>query len=131
MSATRIQLSRPTNRTLEGPRLRLDRNQLIVEYDCQADDGSVEWSKIVFGEVLAAEYRQNVCCDADSIIDAREVRSTTEPSRLAEVLKVWNESVGWQEWQQKQGGASRFKHFTVFFDDAGCVDAIAASCDVA
>lgn len=128
---TGIQLLRPTNRTVEGPRLRLDDKQLIVEYDCQADDGSVEWSKIVFGEVLAAEYRQNVCCDADSIIDAHEVRCTTESSRLAQILKLWNESVGWQEWQQKQGGASRFKHFTVFFDDAGCVDVISASCDVA
>lgn len=131
MSTTGIQLSSPTNRTVEGPRLQQDRGRLVVEYDCQGDDGSIEWRKIVFGEVLAVEYRQVSCCTADSVIGAREIRSTAQSPRLAEVLKRWNESVGWQDWHQKQGGASRFKHFTVFFDDAGCVDVIAASCDVA
>jgi hypothetical protein len=131
MSTAEISLPYPTNRTVEGPRLQQDRAQLVLKYDCQRDDGSIDWSKVVFAEVLAVQYRQVSCCAAASVIGAREVRCLTQSSWLTEVLGLWNESVGWQDWQKKQGGSARFKHFTVFFDDAGCVDVIAASCLVA
>jgi hypothetical protein len=130
MSMTGIQLLSPTNRTVEGPWLQQEGDRLIVEYDYQADDGSIEWRKIVFGDILAVEYRQVSCCDDNSVIGAREIRSSAQSPRLAEVVKRWNESVGWQDWHQKQGGASRFKHYTIFFDEAGCVDVIAASCEL-
>lgn len=131
MSTNGMQLLSPTNRTVEGPRLQLNRDRLVMEYDCQGDDGSIEWRKIVFGEVLAVEYQQESCCTEDSIIGADEIRSTAQSPLLAEVLKRWSESVGWQDWHQKQGGTSRFKHFTIFFDDVGCVNVIAATCNVA
>lgn len=131
MSTTEIPLALPANRTVAGPRLRQERGQFALEYDCQGDDGSIHWSKIVFREVLAFEYRQESCCTADAVIGARTMRSATSSPWLADVLKRWNESVGWQEWQQKQGGASRFRHFTIYFDDAGSVDVVAGSCDVA
>jgi hypothetical protein len=130
MSITTIELLSPTNRTVEGPRLRHDQDRLVVEYDCQGDDGAVEWRRIVFGEVLTLKYRQVSCCSEKSVIGASQVRSTNESSELAAALERWNESVGWQEWHQKRGGGSRFKHYTLFFDDAGCLDVIAASCDV-
>lgn len=130
MSAIGIQLSSPTNRTVEGPQIQFDRGGLIVKYDYQSDDGSIKWEKILFFDVLSVEYNQAACCSEDSVVSAREIRTTSISSRLTEMTKRWKESVGWQDWQQEQGGASRFKHFTIFFDDAGCVEVIAASCEV-
>lgn len=115
---------------MEGPRLRLQPGELVVEYDYETDGGAIEWHKITFGDVLAVNYRDGASCTGDSVVGYREVRSLTHSAFLAEVLSQWNVSVGWEEWQKKQGGSSRFRHFTICFDDDGCVDVIAASCDV-
>lgn len=64
-------------------------------------------------------------------MDAREAHSTADSKWLSEVLARWNESVGWIDWHKQQGGASRFRHFSLFFDDAGCINTIAASCEIA
>lgn len=130
MDAASIALDRPTNRTVTGPRFRKEGPDVVVEYDYQHDDGTVEWERVVFREVLAFEYREASCCRADDITGAREVRCAVRSERLSEVLGRWQEAVGWQEWQQKQGGAGRFKHFSLYFDDAACVDVIAASCQI-
>lgn len=128
MSAANIQLQRPTNRTVTGPRFHADGTRVIVEYDCELDEGGVEWSKLSFEEVLAFEYRQVACCRADDVVGAHEIRCLEKSTYLSDVIDRWQESVGWQEWQQEQGGDARFKHFTIFFDDAGCVNVVAASC---
>jgi len=118
----------PTNTTAVGPRLRFERGKLIVEYDHQSDDGAVVWGRMVFDEVLAFEFHDAITCPADSVIGAREVRRLTESRWLTELLQRWNQAVGWHDFQQRKGGASRFAHFTVYFDDAGCIDVVAASC---
>ena len=119
-----------TNRTVSGPRFQRQGEKVILEYDYERDDGGTEWIQIVFEDVLDFEYRQDVCCDEEDVIRATEIRSLTQSERLSRVLKLWQERVGWQIWQQKQGGVGRFKHFKLYFDDAGCVDVIAASCQV-
>ena len=126
MSVSNFQLPLPTNRTITGPKFRKDGDQIVVEYDCQRDDGTVEWAQINFGEVLKFEYRQEACCRETDIVASHEVRVLEESQNLSQVLCRWQQSVGWQEWQQRQGSAERFKHFTVFFDDAGCIDVVAA-----
>ena len=131
MDTTSLQLQLPTNRTVAGPRFRNDGTRMIVEYDYQQDDGTIQWSQLSFEEVLAFEYRQEACCSPDDVLGAHEVRCLAESKRLSDVLDKWLESVGWEEWHQEQGGASRFRHFTVFFDDAGCINVVAASCAVA
>jgi len=108
MITEHIQLPHPTNRTTYGPLFRHERDQLVVEYDFQHDDGSVEWSSLIFLDVLAVEYRQFACCTEGSVIDARESLGTADSKWLSEVLTRWNESVGWIDWHKKQGGASRF-----------------------
>jgi len=128
MSATPLRLSLPTSTTQEGPRFCADGRQAVVEYDCQKDDGSMEWSTVVFEDVLQFEFRPAPCCTTDDVVDATEVRVLTTSQRLTTMLERWQEAVGWQEWQQKQGGSARYKHFTMFFDDAGCIDVIAARC---
>lgn len=121
------QLALPTNRTVIGPRLRMDSGRVIVEYDFEQDDGSSEWSQIVFDEVLTVEYRQISCCREDDIAGAMEIQCLCQSEFLYEILKQWQKSVGWQEWQQNQGGSDRFKHFRMFFDDGGCINVIATS----
>lgn len=128
MSATSLRLPLPTSRTQEGPRFRGDGRQAIVEYDYQRDDGSTEWSTVVFEDVLQFEFRPAPCCTAEDVVGATEVRVRTTSHRLTTMLERWQQAVGWQEWQQKQGGSARYKHFTMFFDDAGCIDVIAAAC---
>src|SRR5215831_10375384 len=73
---------------------------------------------------------QMACCEAEHIIGYQTLQRFRESKWLASILKVWQEAVGWQQWQQQQGGEKRFQHFRVFFDDAGCVDVIARSCDI-
>ncbi|HLA85746.1 MAG TPA: hypothetical protein VJL29_13225 [Thermoguttaceae bacterium] len=131
MPAANIQLQQPTNQTVTGPRFHSDGSRIVVEYDCEEDQGEVAWSEISFEEALAFEYREAACCRADDVIGAHEVRCLERSAYLSDVIDRWQASVGWEEWQQKQGGAARFKHFTVFFDDAGCVNVVAASCAVA
>jgi hypothetical protein len=130
MNTERIQLPHPTNRTMDGPLFRQERNRLVVEYDFQFDNGTVQWTTLTFLDVLAVEYRQSACCAAESVVSAREMHSVGDSRWLSEILAIWTESVGWQDWHKRQGGASRFKHFSLFFDDAGCVSVIAAFCEI-
>src|SRR6266436_542542 len=109
----------PTNRTRYGPVWRHQRDKLIVDYDYERDDGSITWWRVVFSDVLAIEYRQQTCCRSEDIIEATEIKAIENSAWLFEVLKLWQESVGWQEWQQSLGGAARFKHYTLFFDEVG------------
>jgi len=103
----------------------------VVEYDYERDDGSVEWTRVLFSDVLAFEYRDGSSCDAEGIVNPAEIRCLSRSDRLSTILALWQTSVGGGEWQRKQGGAERFKHFTMWFDDAACVDIVAAACQVA
>lgn len=128
MNTASLILTKPTNRTVDGPTFQKEAARVIVEYDFERDDGDVDWAQIVFEEVLVFEYREATCCGPDDVVEATEVRCLSQSDLLTEILNRWQQSIGWQEWQHEQGGADRFKHFTLFFDDAGCVDVIAASC---
>lgn len=128
MSAPSLTLTKPADRTVDGPRFMHEAQRIVVDYDCERDDGTVDWSQIVFEEVIAFEYREASCCREENIVGPNEVRCLNESELLTDVLNRWKQAVGWQEWQQQQGGAERFKHFTVFFDDACCINAVAASC---
>lgn len=128
MNSGNVVLPIPTNRTVSGPQFRKENVRIVIEYDFEGDDGRTRWAQIVFDETLAFQYRQIACCREVDIVGAREVRSLPQSDLLSATLEQWQESVGWQEWQRKQGGDQRFKHFTVFFDDVGCVDVIATSC---
>ena len=131
MAIDNLKLPMPTNRTVAGPTFRKDGSKIVVEYDCEQNDGTTEWSKISFDDILAFEYRQIACCREEDVVGSQVIRCQNQSQHLSDVLCLWQKSVGWQEWQQKQGGAARFKQFTVFFDDAGCIDVVAASCSLA
>lgn len=127
---TFLTLALPTNRTIDGPRLRFEHSRAVVEYDYQYDNGNIEWAEITFNDVLAIEYRLEASCDPTSLVGSREMRSESQSFFRDDVVRRWAESVGWQDWQQSQGGDLRFKHFTLSLEDAGCVSVIAASCEI-
>jgi hypothetical protein len=126
MNDTKISLLLPTNRTRQGPTFRKDGEGIVIEYDYEQDDGSSKFASLVFVEVLDFEYRQTACCDASDVIPAREMLCLRQSERRTTILNLWRESVGWQEFQTRQGGAERFKHYKLYFDDAGCIDVIAS-----
>lgn len=128
MSISSLPLPIPTNSTQIGPTFRHDGRQLVVEYDCEHDNGITEWCSIVFEDVLQFEFRSGSCCEDDDVVGFATVRIQSSSHRLNKILKRWQEAVGWQDWQLKQGGANRYRHFTIYFDDDGCVDVIAVSC---
>src|SRR5437867_12985817 len=120
--AADIPLPRPTSATVKGPTLQFEYPTLIVAYDYERDDGVIEWTRLLFNDVLAYEYRQMACCEVEHIIGYKAIKRFLESKWLADVLKVLQEAVSWQEWQQQQGGEKRYKHVRVLFDDAVCVD---------
>jgi len=127
MSTKNLALRTATNRTVKGPLFRKDGEGITVEYDCEDDDGSTRWSRVEFAEILDFEYRQASCCDAQDILGPKEMLCLDSSDRLTALLTRWQDSVGWQERNAKQGGSERFKHFKLFFDDVGCVDVVAGS----
>lgn len=118
----------PTNTTQNGPHFRTEKSTVVVEYDAQLDDGSTHWGTVVFSDVLQFEFRSTPACAVDDVVGATEVRVLTASHLLGVMLDRWRETIGWQEWEQQKGGAARYKHFKMYFDDAGCIDVIAAEC---
>ena len=120
----------PTNRTVEGPRLERAKGRLVVGYDFEDDDGSIEQASLIFEEVLSLEYRDSACCAPGNVLPSTEVGVQDHSPYLTSVRSKWEEAVGWQDWQREKGGAARFRHFTLYFDDAACLEVIASSCQV-
>jgi len=125
-----IALAVPTNRTIHGPKLIMSASTLTVEYDYEGDTGSLKWVKILFEETLVFEFRDSACCRSDDLIGSTEIRCQARSNYLKSVILKWQESVGWQDWQQEKGGAERFKHFTIYFDDSASLNVVASACRV-
>lgn len=109
----------------------MERDRLLLDYDCEQDDGAAEPARLIFEEVLAFEYRDSTSCQAEDVLPPTEIRILEQSRYLDSVRSLWEERVGWQDWQRQQGEATRFKHFTVYFDDVGCLHVIASHCKVA
>ena len=131
MALERIPLPRRTSQTVSGPRYSGDKNSLVVKYDYEHDDGVRDWCAVVFQEVLRFDFRQDACCDEGDVLGSEGMVSLDQSPFLQETIALWQESVGSQDWHQKHGGGARFRHFKMYFDDAACLDVIAASCTVA
>jgi len=63
----------------------MEAGRLVVDYDCEGDDGRITSGRILFEELLSFQY--------------------------------WD-------------GSDRFRDFTIYFDDAGSLDVVAARCHV-
>lgn len=122
-----VKLSIPTDRTGGCPKLTLDDHRAAVAYDYEHDDGAIVWSTIHFEEVLLLQYRANACNDEFDVLDSTQMRVSRDSQLLKAILSRWQDFVGSHEHQQRLGGSARFQHFTIFFDDGGCVDVIASS----
>ena len=126
MTSTSLPLPLATNRTVSGPRSKVEGESVIIEYDHEEDDGSTSWASITFSQVLEIRYRQAVCAAADDILSPDEMVCLRDSTLLREIVARWQDAVGWQELQQELGGAARFNHYKLYFDDAACLDVVAA-----
>ena len=125
-----IRLPTPTNRTALGPKLTMEAGRLVVDYDYEGDDGRITSGRVLFEELLTFQYWDSSCCPAQNVVAPNEVRVLEKSEYMDEIKGRWNESVGWQVWQKEQDGSDRFRHFTIYFDDAGSLDVVAARCHV-
>jgi|GEM_PF-2605026 len=121
-----IDLKIPTDFTEKGPILSYSKDKLLIEYDYKNDDKTVSWSKIEFNDVLAVQVKNSACFEEEDVLSEKTMRCMSQSAWLSRIINLWKESVGWHDWQQKQGGAERYKHYTIYFPDAGCIDVIAA-----
>ena len=130
MGETVIPLPLPTNHTQVGPCITHKGNTLTIKYDYENDQGIILWGEVVFEELLYFMFCDISCCHPSDIVSSNHIRKQEKTELLMSVLSRWSETVGWQEWQQKQGGQDRFRHFTIFFDDVGAINVIASKCSV-
>lgn len=120
----------PTNRTIVGPTFSLNDGMLVVDYDCERDDGTIANGRIQFEDVLSCQFWDGSCSPADVVIGASECRVLENSGLLEEVVNRWVETVGWCEWQERRIGRNAFRHFTVYFDNAGALEVVAAKCRI-
>lgn len=116
------------DQTSEDPEIKLSKDRLVIVYDSVDDDSQSREGRLIFEEVLAFEYRDEACCPAENVLPSCEIKVLDSSGYLDSVRVLWSERVGWQDWERKKGGAGRFRHFICFFDDFGCLDVIASSC---
>lgn len=114
----------PTSRTIVGPELHLQSSLLEVRYDCEQDDGAVEWVQVSFHDTLAFEYRQVALCKAEDLDAYNKIVKYLESDWLDEMKDRWRNFLGSQA-SESQG--QRYAHWRIYFDDAGCIDVIAKS----
>lgn len=127
ISPAEIHLKWSTDRTVQGPRLLYEKDCLVVEYDYEHDNGEIHWSRVTFQNPLLIEYRDSSClCDPD-VIEFKIIRCLDASPLLTEIITAWQKSVGWQEWQKKNV-ANKIRHYTLYFDDAGCLNVVGTEC---
>jgi len=125
-----ISLSHGTNATSAGPIIEYRASDVSLRYDHQGENGEIEWTFVIFREVLALEVYDNSVCSVADIRHSDEIMSHAQSTWLSQVLEPWRQRVGWQEFQHKAGGEKRFKHYQIYFDDVCCVRVIARSCAI-
>ena len=128
MNASNLQLQRPTNRTSGGPKFHNDGQRIIVQYDYEEDNGksrmvrNILWRCVGLRVSASSLLRPGrYCRGARSSLPGTIRASVGCGGSVAEI--GWLAGVA-----TKTGRRMRFKHFTLFFDDAGCVNVVAASC---
>lgn len=91
-----VQLPQATSRTITGPRLGLIPPRLVLEYDCEQDDGSTIWTRISFSDVLAVDFRQEACCTAEDVEGYNRMVRYQDSDWLAEIRDRWRRYLGRQ-----------------------------------
>jgi hypothetical protein len=122
-----FQLPWPTSRTITGPRVYWESPALVVDYDFEQDDGSIEWTRVTFHDVLAFEYRESACCEAADLDAYNQMVRYLDSGWLEEIRRRWREFLGSQA---KEASEQSYAHWRIYFDDAGCIDVIAQSFEI-
>ena len=130
MKVSSIPLCQRTDEADEA-KILYEKGKLIVKYDYYDEDGKFAgWAEVSFNECMFYRFFDSPCCEVEHILSPREIQRKDISELLELLLPKWQESVGWEEYQQQLGGAGRFSHYTVFFDHVGALDVIASGCSV-
>jgi hypothetical protein len=124
---SRVPLPLLTSATRIGPSINWEDASLRLSYDFENNDGKVENCEIVFHEVIAFRFHQEVCVTEFLDIDYENLVISASSNWLNLVVGQWKEIVGWHEYQFKIGGSERFLHFSISFDDIGILELISSS----
>lgn len=116
-----------TNATCHGPNVSANQSILRLKYDREDDDGTLDWTEIIFEEVLAYRFNQWVCADVGLETGYDEMAEFDASTWLLRILDRWDHTVGWQKSQIDKGGRSRFRHYIIDFDDVGVFELICSS----
>ena len=119
-------LTIPTNKTVRGPWLNAEGQNLEVSYDCEMDNGDVIRASVTFSEVAYFVFGQEACCEADDLSGSQELAILCSSDLLNTLAPRWQAAVGWQPFQANLGGFARFRHFKLYFDNVGSVQVIAS-----
>lgn len=114
-----ITLPLPTSRTVTGPELVVARDEAIVRYDFERDDGSVAWVRITFARPIAVSFRTEPACRATDLDAYVHLTGYAESEWLSDVQSRVAGYFG-------SDGQPALIHWRLYFDDAGCIEAIAS-----
>jgi hypothetical protein len=98
-----------------------------VDYDYERDDGAIEWTRVVFHDVLAFQCRDSMCCTADDVrVWSHLLKLTTSPW-LEEIIRTRVENLPMADAFEP----GSYSDWRMYFDDAACIAVVARSFEVA
>ena len=125
-----IPLPRATDAALKGPLFRYKRDTLVVDYDEEQNDGSLEWTRLRFLEVIALEFVDGPCCRTEDIGEFDAIQRMSDSAWRSDQIERWQVSVGYQAMQDTFGGAARFRHYQIYRDDVGALNILAEGVEI-
>jgi hypothetical protein len=122
---TSIHLPLRTNRTMDGPFLRFAFRDLAVYYDCENDDGSVQWARVRFYGVIAFQHTEWTMGTPTTSGWHESMFLSNESEWRKTLLTKWSRRIGDDNIQKEKGGAARFTHYSLYFEDRSTLDVLA------
>lgn len=118
MAAARLHsLPVPTDRTLGASHIDLRGSEAVFSYDYEADDGTVRVVELKFEGLQACRWVVHEYCQLTDLHDLSHAVEFEDSPWLRE-LRALRHPVPWD--------APELRHFSIYFDDRGCLDIIAA-----
>lgn len=118
---TKLELPRPTSQTIKGPLINLMDKNLTLGYDYENDNGTIDWVKIIFLDVLTFNYRQNSCVLPEDVKAYNVILDLGDSLWLNTNKQIYEKFLGKSHIHQ----GFNYKHWKIYFDDVACVEIIA------
>ncbi len=117
-----LKLLVPTNRTVDGPKIRMSGPDVVIEYDYENDDGSVVWAHVRFSGTVAISYWDSSCWEVRHVSPAESLKVSDDSDWLQMILSSRDSLL-----DTRTQLPTLLRHYILYFDDAGAIDVAAAS----